>query len=277
MCLLSLACMRLLAPLSLLLLACAPLPAQIVEAHHARMELLAERDAVASHQRLWLGVHFQLEKGWHIYWINSGDSGQPPALRWQLPFGFHAGEIHWPRPEKLKTSQLADYGYEDEVVLLVPVQTPYDLKHNFVVNIDLDAKWLICRELCIPDRAHLHLALPYSTIPPPDTAHAKLFANARKLLPKVWPSHWQAMATSGKDDFVLTVQADGPFHEAEFFPLEPNQIENAAPQPVRATARGAKITLKKSDLLVKPISELKGLLVLRGGDAYQIVAPVTQQ
>ena len=269
--------MRLLVRLSLLLLGCAPLPAQTVDAHHARVELLAERAAVSSHQRLWFGVHFQLEKGWHIYWVNSGDSGQPPALRWQLPSGFLAGEIRWPRPEKLRTSQSADYGYEDDVLLLVPVQTPYDLKHNFVFNIDLDAKWLICRELCIPDRAHLHLSLPYSTSPLADQSHAQLFANARKLLPKLWPSNWKARAISGKDNFVLTIQAARPLREAEFFPLEPSQIENAAPQPIQATARGAKITLRKSDLLVKPISELKGLLVMHGGDAYQIVAPVTRQ
>jgi hypothetical protein len=62
--------------------------------------------------------------------------------------------------------------------------------------------------------------------------------------------------------------------EAEFFPLEPDQIENAASQTVQATARGAKITLKKSDLLMHPVSQLKGLLVLHGGDAYQIAAPV---
>lgn len=59
----------------LLLVGCLPLVAQPVAANHARVELIAERAAVASHQRLWLGVHFQLEKGWHIYWINSGDSG----------------------------------------------------------------------------------------------------------------------------------------------------------------------------------------------------------
>ncbi len=250
-------------------------------ANHARVELIAERAAVASHQRLWLGVHFQLEKGWHIYWINSGDSGQPPAFHWQLPAGFRAGEIQWPRPEKLKTSTLADYGYEDDVVLLLTVQTPAnlkdDLKHDPVLNIDSEAKWLICREICIPDHAHLRLSLPYSTTPLLDQSHAQLVANARKLLPKPWPVGWKATATSGKDGFVLSIEAGKKsLREAQFFPLEPDQIENAAPQPLQATARGARITLKKSDLLVHPISQLKGLLVLHGGEAYQIAAPVRQ-
>jgi hypothetical protein len=37
-----------------------------------------------------------------------------------------------------------------------------------------------------------------------------------------------------------------------------------------------KITLKKSDLLMKPIAVLRGVLALPGGAAYQIEAPVHQ-
>ncbi|HEV3315389.1 MAG TPA: protein-disulfide reductase DsbD domain-containing protein [Candidatus Angelobacter sp.] len=270
--------MRLLCYSCLLLLACAPLFAQPVEAKHARLELIAENNGVTPGHQLLLGLHFQLEKDWHIYWINPGDSGQPPVVQWRLPSGFSAGEVQWPRPEKLKSSQSADYGYKDEVLLMVPVHVPPDLKNNSTASISMgvDAKWLICREVCIADHAQFHLALPASSTPLPDKRYTQLFANARKLLPKAWPAAWKATASSGKDDFVLSIQAGKPLREAEFFPLEPSQIENVAPQPLHVTARGVMITLKKSEQLVKPISKLKGLLVLPGGTAYQIVAPVAQ-
>jgi hypothetical protein len=35
-----------------------------------------------------------------------------------------------------------------------------------------------------------------------------------------------------------------------------------------------KITLRKSDLLLKPIKTLRGVIVFPGGDAYHIEAPV---
>ena len=35
------------------------------------------------------------------------------------------------------------------------------------------------------------------------------------------------------------------------------------------------ITLKKSEQLVKPISKLKGILVVSGGRAYEIVASIS--
>jgi DsbC/DsbD-like thiol-disulfide interchange protein len=31
-----------------------------------------------------LGLYFKLEPGWHIYWKNAGDSGEPPRARWTL-------------------------------------------------------------------------------------------------------------------------------------------------------------------------------------------------
>ena len=73
------------------------------------------------------------------------------------------------------------------------------------------------------------------------------------------------------------VDAFHAIQKAEFFPLEPNQIENASPQTVKATAQGAQITMAKSDQLLKPISSLKGVLVLADGSAYQVQARVTQR
>src|SRR5713101_8575753 len=102
--------------------------AETREARHARVELLSQSTAVAPNQKIWLGVHFSLEKDWHIYWQNPGDSGQPPVFRWQLPTGFVAGGVQWPRPQKLKHSSVADYGYQDSAMLLVPVRAPGNLR-----------------------------------------------------------------------------------------------------------------------------------------------------
>lgn len=250
--------------------------AENVEARHARVELLSQSTAFAPNQKIWLGVHFSLEKDWHIYWQNPGDSGQPPVFRWQLPPGFVAGGVQWPRPQKLKHSSLADYGYEDAAMLLVPVRAPGNLESGSKAEITLQAKWLICREICLPDQALLHLSLPVSSAPAEDKNYARLFADARKLLPKPWPHSWRASAASEKDSFVLSIETGKPAQAAEFFPLEPNQIENSAPQGLEATPQGAKIILKKSDQLLKPISFLTGVLVL-GDDSYRVRAPVTKR
>jgi DsbC/DsbD-like thiol-disulfide interchange protein len=240
-----------------------------VQSKHARVELLSQ----PSRDGALMGIHFILEKGWHIYWINPGDSGQPPTLHWTLPTGATAAEIQWPQPERLQTSpSIADYGYKDDVLLLVPVRF---LAKNLKVDIALDAKWLICREVCLPDHAHLTLS-PAAASAGNQTRVAQLFTRTRALLPRTWPATWKVNAKSRKDDFVLTIISGRPLTRAEFFPLETGQIDNAARQRLTTTATGAKLMVQKSDLLLKPVPELRGVLVINHR-AYHMRAPVTAQ
>jgi thiol:disulfide interchange protein DsbD len=139
----------------------------------------------------------------------------------------------------------------------------------------VEAKWLVCREVCIPEHADLELFLRSGAIKE-NSATSKLFADAEKLLPVAMPHAWSAVAESRKNDFLLTIAGSKPITRAIFFPLDPGQIDNPAPQKLQATASGAKITLKKSDLVLKPISVLRGVLVIPGGPAYRIESPVRQ-
>lgn len=242
---------------------------------HSRVELISQRQTIAPGEKSWLAVHFTLDPGWHIYWQNPGDSGQPPALKWQLPDGFTVGETQWPRPERLKNGPLADYGYKDDVSLLAALQVPVR-QEGMRIEIAADATWLVCREVCIPERDHLHISLPVARAPVVDPAQSRLFDEARKKLPLPWLDRWEAGVESLKDSFVLTLDAGSPVQQAEFFPIQASQIENAAPQAFKSTARGAQLTLKKSEQLMQPVPVLKGLLVV-DGTAYRFQARVTER
>jgi thiol:disulfide interchange protein DsbD len=240
-----------------------------VQGKHAAIELLFTR-SYDSRDPL-LGVHFVLEKGWHIYWINPGDSGQPPSFNWHLPAGVSPGEVLWPRPDRLQSSpSIADYGYQDDVLFMLPLHARDSAKPNWSGEVAVDVKWLICREVCIPDHASLKL----STGPEANASTRDLFAKAKKLVPRPWPRKWRARAESRKSDLLLTIETGTTLSHAEFFPLDAGQIENAAKQRVQPTAQGARITLQKSDLLVNAISRLRGVLVIPGRGAYQVQAPV---
>ena len=62
------------------------------------------------------GLYFKLEPGWHVYWQNAGDSGEPPHITWTLPAGITAGEMQFPAPSRLPLGPLMDFGYENEVL-----------------------------------------------------------------------------------------------------------------------------------------------------------------
>jgi DsbC/DsbD-like thiol-disulfide interchange protein len=261
--------------LAVAITAAAQTPAQ---PQHARVELLARQSVNAPGSNVQLGIHFILESGWHIYWVNPGDSGQSPAFKWQLPAGFSASDIEWPRPERMQPiKELADYGYHNEILLPLTLHVPQARNNGrSSAEIQVQAKWLVCREVCIPERVQLHLTLPLANEEKTNTSAAKLFADTEKLLPKPLPSGWKGSAVSTKDDFILSIVAGKRITQAEFFPLDPGQIDNPAPQKLQPSGTGIKITLRKSDLLLKPITVLRGVLILPASPPYRIEAPVRQ-
>jgi uncharacterized protein (DUF1684 family) len=88
------------------------------------------------------------------------------------------------------------------------------------------------------------------------------------------PADWKAQAISAIDQFVLYVHTGEPAKQATFFPLRPQQIEDAAPQQASATKDGVRIQLKKSDQLQGKLVSLTGVLVFPEDKAYWIKAPV---
>ncbi|MFY9529220.1 MAG: protein-disulfide reductase DsbD domain-containing protein [Candidatus Acidiferrales bacterium] len=247
--------------------------------HHAQAQLIAEDDALRPGHTAWVGLLFDLDKGWHIYWTNPGDSGEPPRVTWELPAGFRAGEIRWPTPIRLGGGSIVDYGYEGRVLLMAPVETPANLKAGDTLDLAANVKWLVCNEICIPDKARLTLTVPtrraQSSQPP---KWQRLFRQTRQQLPKPMPAGWKAQAESRNDTFILCVETGALVDKATFFPLETSQIQNSALQAVTPFDRGLRLTLKKSEQLVKPVASLKGLIVLEpGGTSYNITAPVVHE
>ena len=244
---------------------------------HGTLDLVADNQSIAPGHEFYLGLHFQLEKGWHIYWINPGDSGEPPRVKWQLPAGLAAGAIEWPTPRRLGTPTIVDFGYEDEVTLIVPMHADAKLASQGPAQLGAEVKVLVCREICVPGKAQLSLTLPVkSQAPAPDARTSGLFAAARKSLPQPAPRNWKFSVGDAKDSFVLSANVGHQITQAVFFPLAESQIDNAAPQNLAPTAAGFRLTLRKSAQLLKPIERLKGVLVLSADRAYSIDAPLSK-
>ena len=242
---------------------------------NGRLELVAERQWIAAGHPFNVALQFELEKGWHVYWVNPGDSGEPPRVTWDLPAGITAGDIEWPAPRRLGTASIVDYGYEDAVMLIVPMSADANLAAQGPAQIAAEVKVLVCREMCIPGKAQVSLTLPVKPQTSPLNAKsADLFSAARKALPRAAPANWKFGLSETNDSFVLTGNLGRRITDAIFFPLAESQVSNAGPQTLVPTASGFSLTLRKSDQLLKPIARLRGVLVLSGERAYSIDVPV---
>jgi thiol:disulfide interchange protein DsbD len=241
--------------------------------------LISDATAVRPGQTLWVGLQFKLQSGWHIYWENPGDSGEPPTIQWDLPAGFHAGDFLWPYPERIEAPSIVDYGYSNDVVLLAPITVASDLPAHGSVTLGGQVHYLVCREMCVPGKASVQLVLPvaeHGAAATPNAAVHALFEQTRQRLPAAAPAAWQARVKSIGNEFVLSLRTGKSATQADFFPLDSDVIENSATQSVQSTATGLEIRLKKSDQLLKPIARLRGVVVLPGRGAYIVDAPVAQ-
>jgi thiol:disulfide interchange protein DsbD len=147
-----------------------------------------------------------------------------------------------------------------------------------LARLGAEIKVLVCRETCIPGKTQVSLTLPIKSQPSaPDVRTRELFAAARKDLPQPAPQTWKFSVDDAKDSFVLAANLGAQITQAIFFPLAEVQIDNSAPQILQPLPGGFRLTLRKSDRLLKPIDRLNGVLVLPGNHAYLIDSPVSKR
>ncbi len=249
---------------------------------HGKVALLAEHRSISPGQQTTLALRFQLEEGWHIYWQNPGDSGQPPRVHWQLPPGLTVGEIQWPVPQRIQTAaNIVDYGYHGTVLLLVPLRAAPDLTARSNATIGAEVNVVICREVCLTGKAQVSLALPVRAGSPVVNQSLRgEFERARQAMPRPVPTNWRLRAIQSRETVVLYGETDEPISRGFFFPWEESQIENAATQNWESAGNrspGFRLVLRKSARSRAPLERLRGVLALENGRAYWLEVPVAAE
>jgi thiol:disulfide interchange protein DsbD len=244
-----------------------------VKAQHLTVELVSLAPSIAPGGTLEAGLVITLEEKWHVYWINAGDSGEPPKINWTLPRGITAGPMRFPIPTRLPLGPLMDFGYEDEVAFPVLLTAAKNLKPG-PIHLDAKIDWLVCREVCIPGKAHLGLNL---TVDPKATAPAQpvgALGEALGLLPKPLDQDMKVTVKGGQKEFVLDLITGEKNDDAEFYPFDQEQIANAGDQDVEPLTDGVRLRVPRAPELTKLPTELHGVIKLDDETAYEIKAVV---
>lgn len=271
------------------------------QAPHLGVELLAQGPLRPGEDNQ-LALHFVLERGWHIYWQNPGDSGEAPqfhpTLRAEpanaaLPAAELArlvqiGALRWPVPERLVSGPVVNFGYADEVTLPMPVQVSAELAAQRLTHVVLSAqvKWLVCADVCIPGSAQLDLSWPLATsavaVPPtPDPVTAR-FVAAQKTLPPPLPSEYRLSAVLDARAFHLRLEMPpGQPSErqlrAEFLPLTRDEVDLSAGQEAQLSGTTLALSVPRSEQLNRVPATLRGLLRLSAGEqrrTFEVTVPV---
>jgi len=242
-----------------------------VQAPHLTLQLVAANDVIDSGDSLQAGLYFKLDKGWHVYWSNAGDSGEPPSIKWTLPKGLTADPMQFPTPQHLPLGPLMDYGYEGEVVFPILLHAADLLKPGTLVDAAAKVNWLVCREVCIPGKAELNFPITVAAAGTPGKTLAQgLIQSWQQKLPQPLPPDAKASFRTTPAGFSVVVLTGKPESSAQFFPYDESQIANAAKQEVKPLKNGIQIDIKKDENLKTAPAALHGLVVFPDGRSYDV-------
>jgi len=205
---------------------------QIAQTENVRAELVSEFSSVSPGSSFWVALQLDIRPGWHTYWRNPGDSGEPTRVTWTLPDGVKASEIYWPAPKRIPYGPLVNFGYADRALHLVQISLPADWRPGDPLNATAEAAWLVCQDICIPESATLRLSLPTTSGPPEvDKSVSDEIERARASLPVQAP--WPASFRDEGDKLVLNVATgvkNVDIASAYFFPNEWGSVEPSGQQ-----------------------------------------------
>ena len=191
--------------------------AEIVDTGHARISLIKDHSDFVPGTSINIGLKVSMDKGWHTYWRNPGDSGGPIEIDWNLPKGFSVSDIKWPLPEKIEYPPLMTYGYEDFVIYPMVLSIPADYSDDYF---EMNADILICADVCIPESGKISSNL--LDIESDSLIYEWLESVPSKSLP---------ITTSLNDNNLeIRFTFDKEIKEIYFFPDENNSIDYSSKQ-----------------------------------------------
>ena len=219
---------------------------------------------------VWAGLRLVIPKPWHTYWVNHGGVGEAPSVKWDLPTGISAGEIHWPLPLKHPSFGSIAYVYEHEVMLLVPLKLSPDLEPG-MKELKGEFKWLECTdEECVQGKARLEAELVVGG-KLVKGSNSALFEKWRERLPEEMPpieAEWSGeVAENFWRPLAFKVPVEDTEAKVEFFPYLDPKDEYMVQADVE-TERGdgfVRLVQQVESVEEKWPSEIRG--VMRVGDA----------
>jgi thiol:disulfide interchange protein DsbD len=252
-----------------------------VKAEHLTAELTSLSPKIAVGGTVQVGLVLTIEEHWHVYWVNAGDSGEPPKITWTLPGGITAGPLRFPPPTRLPLGPLMDFGYEDNVAFPITVTASPSTKPG-KVHLDAKVSWLVCASQCLPGRAHLGIDLDVVPGPLSEPPLVGALGSAISSLPVPLPARMSASAIADAKQILVTVKTGSHETDAELYPFDQDVIANAADQQIESLDDGVKIRLDRAPdpehagaMMALP-KTLHALVELSSSEAYEIDVPIAQ-
>jgi suppressor for copper-sensitivity B len=193
-----------------------------------RVRLVSAVSATGESGSVQLGLEFELQPDWKIYWRSPGDAGYPPAIDWKGSDNLADTVMSWPAPHRFSISGLETMGYKNHVILPL-VARVNDPAQPLILRASVD--YLTCAVVCVPQHADLSMSLPSgpSTATPHSHDIGKFLAAVPSDGPRVGLSLVSAEANES-GEMVVTVTANPALKDPDLFIERADQMQFTRPR-----------------------------------------------
>ncbi|MCL6493299.1 MAG: hypothetical protein K6T54_00820 [Ignavibacterium sp.] len=209
-------------------------------------------------------VVVQLEKDWHIYWLNPGDSGMPTSFEFILPEQIGVSEIKWTVPKIFEFEGYASYGYEDVAVFPFSIYIPENFNQD-EITIELNLRSLICKDVCKPFNKKLSKTINLKKYFVADNSVSDLISNAFKNIP-VKNDKLKLLTKNHSDYVAINISSDiieiNKIKDVHFFPFENGIFKNSVTQNFSISDSVAELIVEFDLFKTKAPEFLSGVLLI---------------
>ena len=122
-------------------------------------QLLTNKESIApgnkalGSQELLIGLHAEIEDGWHFYWSGIGTELLEPTISWNLPEGYTLEAVDHPEPILLDYGGFLGYGYNGNTVFLYRLLRDNSVTEEHLLGellkVTASIDWVLCKDVCI--------------------------------------------------------------------------------------------------------------------------------
>jgi len=226
-----------------------------------------------------VGLYIELAPGWYLYWLNPGDAGLAPEVRWILPTGYVAGKLRFPTPVKFSHGGITTYGFKEETLLLCDIRmSPLRSAHDKPV-ISAVLGWMACKESCLTGETTVNLSL--------SSPSSALIQKSRSVFSRFAKRYPQTIAAAEltANEARLIKSPGGWTMEIPLSGRQADRVTDFYPYPLDEFVINHKgIGLKEGRLIIPiapskasaPLSVFSGLLIIDGA-GFKVSIPVKEQ
>ena len=245
--------------ISFLLFFCIAINAVTVDTGHANVSLVKFESVQGNQIKNLIGIRMDMQKNWHTYWKNPGDSGGSIKVNWSHNDNISISELYWPTPSLIPYEPLMTYGYKNFVIF--PFEIINSNNKNSFIEASID--FLICDDVCVPEKAFIKTNL--QDIETDNSLNDWFLKVPAQTLP---------IKASFEKDFI-NIRFSSPFNvtSAIFFIDNQNIVEHAHDQILSKEENNYLLKVKKIDD-AKPFDNLSGVISINNNESFIIDAEI---